>query len=278
MNNTEIIALGTGSAFTMKNWQTNLIVRRNGKNLLIDCGSDIRWSLKDQGLSFMDIDAVYISHAHADHLGGMEFLGFTRYFTRKYMLDARRRGDNSSEPLALPTLYCARELVRDVWDHSLRGGMEGLEGVDADIDTYFNVHPVLKNGSFTWQGLRFDMVQSLHISAKYCIVDSFGLMFTDKNKKRIYITTDVQFAPETAMKAYYNESDVILHDCETLYHSGVHAHYDSLRTLKPQVKAKMRLLHYQDNVVENWETWQTKAKEDGFYGFVRPGVIYRTDE
>ena len=77
----------------------------------------------------MDIDAVYISHAHADHLGGMEFLGFTRYFTRKYMLDARRRGDNSSEPLALPTLYCARELVRDVWDHSLRGGMEGLQAV-----------------------------------------------------------------------------------------------------------------------------------------------------
>jgi hypothetical protein len=308
MSKTEIIALGTGSAFTMKNWQTNFIVRRNGKNLLIDCGSDVRWAMRDQKINFTDIDAVYISHAHADHIGGMEFLGFTRYFTRKYMLDARRRSGDAPPPIALPTLYCARELVRSIWDHSLRGGMEGLEGVDADIDTYFNVRPVEKNGSFNWEGLKFDMVQSLHISAKYCIVDSFGLMFNDTNGKRIYITTDVQFAPETAMKAYYAESDVIFHDCETMYKSGVHAHYDDLRTLAPKIKAKMRLLHYQDNAADpprpdlfeywdmipaenqeeiiaryevenhNFADWNEKAKKDGFYGFMRPGLVYSSDE
>jgi hypothetical protein len=32
--------------------------------------------------------------------------------------------------------------------------------------------------------LKFDIVQSVHISAKYAIVDSFGLMFTDENDRR----------------------------------------------------------------------------------------------
>lgn len=159
--------------------------------------------------------------------------------------------------------------------------MQGLEGVDATIDTYFNVHHVDKNSSFLWQGLKFDIIQSLHISAKYCIVDSFGLMFNDIDdsaSRRVYITTDVQFAPETAMKAYYDESNVIIHDCETMHKSGVHAHYDDLKTLKPEVKSKMKLIHYQDNVLADWDNWQSKAINDGFIGFVKPGVIYSSDE
>lgn len=271
---TEIIALGTGSAFTMQNWQTNFIIKRNGKNLLVDCGSDIRWSLRDQGLTFKDIDGVYISHAHADHIGGMEFLGFTRYFTKLGM-----EMSGAPNPLPLPKLYIERGMVKPLWDHSLRGGMEGLEGIDCNIETYFDVHPVPKNGSFRWEGIKFDIVQSVHISAKYAVVDSFGLMFTDENKRRIYITTDVQFAPETSMKAYYREADVIIHDCETLYKSGVHAHYDDLRTLAPEIKAKMMLLHYQDNVLDDWDNWQNRAvNEDGFRGFVKPGVIYRSED
>jgi ribonuclease BN (tRNA processing enzyme) len=266
---TQIIALGTGSAFTMKNYQTNLIIERNNKRLLIDCGGDIRFSLRDQNLTFADINAVYISHAHADHIGGLEFLGFTRYFTKKGMEQA-----GHSNPLPLPKLFCERGLIRSLWDHSLRGGMEGLEGIEATIDTYFFVNPISKNGFFIWEGLKFDMVQSLHVSAKYSIIDSFGLMFSDEDGTRIFINTDVQFAPETAMKAYYEEADLIIHDCETLYYSGVHAHYDHLKTLSNNVKKKMFLIHYQDNVLANWEEWTEKAKKDGFIGFVKQGVIY----
>jgi ribonuclease BN (tRNA processing enzyme) len=269
----KIIALGTGSAFCMNNWQTNFLIERPGledehARLLIDAGSDIRWALKDQGLSYLDIDSVYVSHAHADHIGGLEYLGFTSFFDPRWkqMREQWRMG-----------LYCERGLVRLLWDHSLRGGMEGLEGVDANIDTYFDVIAVDRNKSFTWCGVDFDIVQSMHISAKYCIVDSFGIMFTDpENGKRIYITTDVQFAPETSMKAYYREADVIIHDCETMYKSGVHAHYDQLTTLPEEIKAKMLLTHYQDNVVEDFGSWQKKAQDDGFKGFAKKGVIYES--
>jgi ribonuclease BN (tRNA processing enzyme) len=251
-----IIALGTGSAFTMKNYQTNFLIQENGKNLIVDCGSDIRFSLRDVGLSYLDIDSVYLSHAHQDHIGGLEYLAFTTYF------DPRCKK---------PNLYCERNLIHSIWNYSLKGGLEGLEGVDATIDTYFNATPVEKNSSFTWEGIKFDIVQSIHVSAKYCVVDSFGLMFT-YNGKRIYISTDVQFAPETSMKAYYKEADLIIHDCETApYQSGVHAHYNMLKTLPDNIKSKMILCHYQDNVIDAFDEWNNKAKSDGFIAFAEKG-------
>lgn len=266
----EIIALGTGSAFTMNGYQTNFIIKRNGKNLLLDCGTDIRFSLQNVGLTFRDIDLVYISHTHADHIGGLEFLGFTRYFTRIGEISF-----NNPFPILLPKLVCERGMVNTLWDNSLKGGMKTLEGIDATIETYFNVIPIDKNSSFVWEGIKFDLIQSLHMSSKYCILDSFGLMFTNPdNGERIYITTDVQFAPEKSMKAYYKESDLIIHDCETMYKSGVHAHYDDLKTLDNDIKSKMKLIHYQDNVLNDWNTWSLKAKEDGFLGFIKPGIFY----
>jgi ribonuclease BN (tRNA processing enzyme) len=75
----ELVALGTGSAFTLKNFQSNYLLKGE-KNLLIDCGGDIRFSLKEQNMSYKDIDAVYISHLHADHQGGLEYLAFCSYF------------------------------------------------------------------------------------------------------------------------------------------------------------------------------------------------------
>ena len=43
-------------------------------------------------------------------------------------------------------------------------------------------------------------------------------------------------------------ADIIFHDCETLpFKSGVHAHYEDLKTLDDKTRKKMWLYHYQDN-------------------------------
>ena len=64
----KITFVGTGSAFTTKNFQTNTLISRNDKNLLIDAGGDIRFSLGKLGLSYKDINALYITHLHNDHI------------------------------------------------------------------------------------------------------------------------------------------------------------------------------------------------------------------
>ncbi len=67
-----LIFLGTGSAFTLENYQSNMLVESPEGLLLIDCGGDARHSLARQGWTALDITDIYISHLHADHIGGLE--------------------------------------------------------------------------------------------------------------------------------------------------------------------------------------------------------------
>lgn len=265
----QLFALGTGNSGAKKNWHSNFVVVQNGKYLLIDCGSDIRFSMDIFDLSPKDIDAVYVSHLHADHIGGLEWLGQSTLF---------------NPTLPRPKMYGEACLLKDLWAKSLSGGLEGLEGhkyteVNGEgvvLSTYYDVHPVKVNSSFTWEGIKFDIVQSVHITAKYALCNSFGLMWSDPDtKERVYLTTDVQYSPEASMRAFYTEADHIFQDCETTPgKSGVHANYTDLVSLPEVIKSKMWLYHYQDNVVLGWEEWENKAKSDGFRGFLKTGVMF----
>ena len=63
---------------------------------------------------------------------------------------------------------------------------------------------------------------------------------------------------------------MIFHDCETSpFKSGVHAHYDELKTLKNDVKNKMWLYHYQPNTLT-----EEKVQQDGFAGFIKKGLDF----
>jgi ribonuclease BN (tRNA processing enzyme) len=256
----EVEFLGVGSAFTVPpkgvpldtcDWQSNLLVHsENGRKLLLDCGSDIRFSLREAGYTYADIDALYISHAHADHVGGMEGLAFSTYFS-----PTPRR----------PALYLSSSIKKSLWDQSLRGGLESLEGRDADLTEFFDVRPMKKNGWFLWEGIRFELIQVVHIMADRVIKHSYGLMIYEENGTKVFWTSDTQFCPNQIMK-FYEQAGVILHDCETAFRSGVHAYYDDLVTLPRNIRERMFLYHYQAGAPE-----KRNAQGDGFAGFVRKG-------
>ena len=133
--------------------------------LLIDCGSDARHSLAKQGLTALDITNVYISHLHADHIGGLEWLGIVSYF-------ARTRND----PSLKPRLHIRRTLMEDLWQ-SLHGGMGTIEGHVANLSTYFDVRPIERNGSFEFADTLFQTVQVVHYYDGYEIVPTYALLF-----------------------------------------------------------------------------------------------------
>ena len=54
----------------------------------------------------------------------------------------------------------------------------------------------------------------------------------------------------------------------------MHANYADLRTLPPEMKQKMWLYHYQDNVIDAWDEWNEKAITDGFRGFLKTGARF----
>jgi ribonuclease BN (tRNA processing enzyme) len=249
--------LGTGAAFSLDNYQSNMIIEEQSKRLLVDAGTDIRFALRNAGLSYKDVHSIYITHLHNDHIGGMEFLAFSSYF------------DPSCPKLHL---YCHKWLVDDLWSLSLKGGLASIQGRILDLHDYFEVHSLGNDECFTWQHITFQITQSIHVFNGYWVVPSFGLFITDpRSGKKIFHTSDTQLNLDYLGK-YYQRADIIIQDCETSpFKTGVHSHYEELRILDLDIKTKMYLWHYQDNVVEDFDTWQEKARNDGFAGFLKQG-------
>lgn len=253
----KLLFLGSGSAFTIgtNNFHSNmLLINEKNAKLMIDCGSDARFSLYKQGFDYKDITDVYISHLHADHAGGLEWLAFTRKFN----------GDLSSLPK--PNLYISAQLVDDLWNNTLSGGLSSIQAEVSTLDTFFNVHPIKSNDCFEWSGVEFRLVQTVHIVNAFSFMESYGLMFS-VNGIKVFITTDTQFAPNQLID-FYKMSDIIFHDCETVANmSGVHANYKELVLLPAEIKAKMWLYHYNPGPLPD-------ARADGFRGFVEPGQVF----
>lgn len=247
--------LGAGAAFTLHNYHSNMVIEEQSKRLLIDAGGDIRFSLKNVGLSYKDIDCIYLTHLHNDHIGGMEFLAFSSYF------------DPTCPKIRL---YCHKWLVDDLWSFSLKGGLASIQGQILNLDDYFDVHGLGNAEYFTWQNIKFEIVQANHVFNGYWIVPTFGLFFiSPKSGKKIYHTSDTQLDMDY-LREHYQKADIIIQDCETSsFRTDVHSHYDDLKMLDPELKAKMYLWHYQDNVYQDFDNWQIKAKADGFKGFLK---------
>lgn len=250
----KLLFLGSGSAFTVgaDNFQSNmLLLGDRGNKLLIDCGSDIRFSLYEAGFSHLDITDIYISHLHGDHVGGLEYIGFSTKF------DPR---------CARPNLYLSKEVGIDLWNKTLSGGMSSIDGELAEIDTFFQVNYIKPRGSFIWNNITFDLKKVIHVDNGYYLMPSYGLFFQVNNFK-ILITTDTQLQTNV-MRSSYLAADLIFQDCEIAnYPTNIHAHYQQLANLPKQIKNKMWLYGYQPGNLPN-------ARQDGFLGFVKRGQVF----
>lgn len=249
----KLIFLGSGSAFTVgQNYHSNMLLENDhGQYLLIDCGTDIRFSLHEQDLSYPIIHDVYISHLHADHAGGLEWLAFKSKFDPK---------------CNKPNLFISKHLISELWENVLKGGLSSIQSEQANLSTFFNLKPIEDNGAFVWEDQKFQIVQTIHAISNFLITPSYGLLFTANNLK-VFITTDTQFCL-TRYIDIYQAADIIFHDCEiTKSKSGVHSHYSELLTLDSDIRKKIWLYHYDNSSVPN-------AKKDGFRGFVKKGQCF----
>lgn len=68
----DLCLLGTGGMMPLpKRRLTALMMRLNGKGLLIDCGEGTQVAVREQGWSFHDIDIICFTHFHGDHISGL---------------------------------------------------------------------------------------------------------------------------------------------------------------------------------------------------------------
>ena len=86
----DVYLLGEGGTLPLPGrWLSSALVRHEGRLLLFDCGEGTQIPLRAAGWGLRAVDAVFLSHYHADHVGGLPGLLLT-------LGNAERR-----EPLAL---------------------------------------------------------------------------------------------------------------------------------------------------------------------------------
>lgn len=68
----DVSLLGTGGMMPLPyRWLTALMLRYNGKSILIDCGEGTQIALREKGWSPNPIDIICFTHYHADHISGL---------------------------------------------------------------------------------------------------------------------------------------------------------------------------------------------------------------
>ena len=258
--------LGTGSAFTKTNFQTNLLVIKGKDHILIDCGSLCSRALKKYGQTIKNIENFHITHSHADHTGGLEEAAFMNMYGANKTL----------------SMYITKEYKDILWENTLKGGLSYSEysnGPNLTFDDYFKLKPLkeipdsprplyeAKCGSINLKFFR-----TIHVPNKKGSWDktfnSTGVVIDDK----IIFTADTIFDKEMLdwLCERFPATEAIFHDCQ-MFDGGVHASYNQLLTLPAELRKKMFLCHYSD--IRKGFT----PRRDGFAGFAIPGVYYVFD-
>jgi mRNA degradation ribonuclease J1/J2 len=259
-----IVFLGVGSAFSKKFFQTNLFVVKGSDHLLIDCGTRAPEALSLLGLSVMNVQNYFITHSHADHIGGLEeVMLMNRYAAKKRT-----------------NIVIEKKYEKILWEMSLRGGASFNEehgGKNLGFSDFWNsIRPSplkgedrelseAKIGSISIKSFR-----TMHIpDSASGWKDSFyscGLIIED----RILFTSDTRVDPDMVIGDDEKfEFDQIFHDCQ-FFKGGVHASLDELGALPEHIKKKTFLVHYADSV----DGQKAKAEGLGFAGFVEQWKSY----
>jgi len=268
----DICFIGVGAAFAKTMHQTNFIIVKGNRHILVDFGMTGPRALRESAfLDPSDIELLLPTHSHADHVGGIECLALmNRYVGRRHLKKRKLR------------MIVTEAYQNTLWDQTLRGGLEWNEmddnsGQKLDFTDFFDViRPTWKKKQpreifevemDTGLGtkLKIELFRTKHIPEQSGSWEesfiSYGLFIDD----RIFISGDTRFDPEL-VEMYGDRSEAMFHDVQ-FFPGAVHAPLADIKTLPGKYKSKMMLIHYADN-------WKEQDITD-FAGFAREGQAYR---
>ena len=229
---------GTGSAWSTHWGNSSAVVESGGKRLLIDCGHTVPARLQAMGLSLRDLDAVFISHLHGDHVYGLEEWGF------RNMLQWKIR----------PTLFIAATLPELLWDNVLSGTMRQVCDCACALNDYFDVVPLHVGQPHRWENLSLELHPVRHVPH----ARSYGVKVAEGKSVVGFTCDSLADAPNDPW--FYEDTACVFHDCsfKPPFPGTVHAHFAQLCQYPAHFRERTYLAHYDDDIREKREQadWQ----------------------
>ena len=224
-----ITALGTGDAFSAERYSTCLLVETAKTKVLVDCPHPIRRVLRESTrgrVDVGDIDAVVLTHLHADHSSGVEGMA---WFCRFAL----------GRPLKL---YAHDAVLAGLWPQ-LAPSMSELLITDADNRPHHRERltrdDVIAAASMALE--RPTVIGDLTLDARLTIhhIPTTALVLRAGGACVGY-SADTAF--DESLLSWLDVGDVIIH--ETNF--GAHTPFSKLAALPSALRDKLRLVHWPD--------------------------------
>lgn len=266
----QITFLGSGSSFVTaaENFHSNVLITSTGdidgtlqtKHLLIDAGFHLSEILSYYNMAATDIYAVFLTHNHGDHNGGLEYLGYKTYFD-----------PNAPKPM----LYGNTRVLKTLWDDVLKGNMGSINGMSSPkLLDYFDVRYLKPRSGFQFLNTEFFPVRLPHVIDEDEEIPAFGLTWKTDGINLFY-SGDVQFDFWRLMP-FWEHADIIFQECEFLeYENSPHCQFNQLNEIPTIYKSKMWLYHYGLNG-KTYEELESQILRSGFAGLIKRGQLFDT--
>ncbi|MCA9604449.1 MAG: ribonuclease Z [Myxococcales bacterium] len=221
-----IVPLGVGDAFSARWYSSCLALEHDDRWILVDCPHPIRKMLResDAGVDLDRVEAVALTHLHADHASGLEGYGYFAHFA------LGRRAPIAAHP----------PVVERLWEGHLAAGMErlvtGERPARRTLTDYFELLPLEVGARVEVGPFAIECRPTRH----HIATTAFRIHAGDES---LGYSADTAFDP--ALIEWLAEADVVIH--ETNYGSQ-HTPYAALAALPAETRAKMRLIHYPDDL------------------------------
>lgn len=228
-----VLPLGCGDAFSARRYSFCLLLEHEDTRLLVDCPHPLRKMLVEGSaragapLDFPDIDGVLLTHLHADHCSGLESLAYLFRFGLQKRLPLLAHPDVSAR----------------LWEGALAAGMEQLKerGDDDGVRTrrlaladYFELVPLADE--VTFGSLTLEVRPTVHHIPTTAVRARAG-------EARVGISADTAF--DRPLLDWLLAADLVVHE---VGHGPMHTSAESLRALPAHERARMRLVHYPDDL------------------------------
>lgn len=230
--------VGVGAAWSKKYGHTSCLVTvENGgvtKRLLIDCGGQTPNDLDSAGIKWTDIDAIFITHVHGDHVHGLEEAGFVGRYTLQ-----------RKPHLILPS----ERIKTELWNETLKGTMAKAQEGNLTFRDYFTFEIVdRKSAFFDFNGVMFSTFPTYHVKNK----QSYGLFIGEG--QYIMYSGDTLLNPTLVDMAMKDGMIAMFHDCGFYNGDGkVHASLDDLTALPADQRDRTYIMHYPDNMDDRYD-------------------------